>query len=108
MSRATRIDAGLIDCFISEKLSQKADTSRSRIMREMLGKGLTEKQRQYLLLRYANRLSVSEIALMYGVNRSTVSRTLCRARQRIAKALSTSALRDDLIKFVQRRNGGSL
>ena len=40
-----------------------------------------------LRLRYEEEMSVSEIAAVLGVNKSTVSRTLARASQRLERAL---------------------
>ncbi|MBR6739258.1 MAG: sigma-70 family RNA polymerase sigma factor, partial [Oscillospiraceae bacterium] len=48
---------------------------------------LTERQREMLRLRYEEEMSVSEIAAVLGVNKSTVSRTLARASQRLERAL---------------------
>ncbi len=42
---------------------------------------LTPRQRQMVRLRYGEKLSVTDIALRLGVNKSTVSRCLRRARQ---------------------------
>ena len=44
---------------------------------------LTPRQRQMVRLRYGEKLSVTGIALRLGVNKSTVSRCLRRARQRL-------------------------
>ena len=44
---------------------------------------LTPRQRQMVCLRYGEKLSVTGIALRLGVNKSTVSRCLRRARQQL-------------------------
>ena len=46
---------------------------------------LTARQRELLRLRYEENLSVSEIAALIGRDKSTVSRTLSRARRRLYK-----------------------
>jgi len=51
---------------------------------------LTPCQRQVLELYYEQRLQVNEIARQLGVNPSTVSRTLRRARERLKKCLQYS------------------
>lgn len=48
---------------------------------------LTARQRELLRLRYEENLSVSEIAALIGRDKSTVSRTLARARRRLYKCL---------------------
>ena len=48
---------------------------------------LTARQRELLRLRYEENLSVSEIAVLIGRDKSTVSRTLSRARRRLYKCL---------------------
>lgn len=48
---------------------------------------LTARQRELLRLRYEENLSVSEIAALIGRDKSTVSRTLSRARRRLYKCL---------------------
>ena len=48
---------------------------------------LTEKQRAYLYAYYFDELRPSQIAGRYGVNRSTVMRTIRRAEARLRKHL---------------------
>lgn len=54
-----------------------------RALRAARGEALTERQREMLELRYEEAMGVNEIARLLGVNRSTVSRTLARARHRL-------------------------
>ena len=51
---------------------------------------LTSKQRTYLLAYYFEGLSMEEIAAREGVNKSTVSRTVKRARARLDRVLRYS------------------
>lgn len=48
---------------------------------------LTPRQRELLRLRYEENMTVSEIAAAIGRDKSTVSRTLSRARRRLYKCL---------------------
>ena len=48
---------------------------------QILYKFVTKKQREYLLLYYLGEYTMREIAQMYGVTESTISRTLKRARK---------------------------
>ena len=59
-------------------------TRNLRLARE---EELTARQRELLRLRYEENLSVSEIAALIGRDKSTVSRTLSRARRRLYKCL---------------------
>lgn len=58
-----------------------------RILRVM-EQELTEKQRAYLRAYYFEELSPSRIAFRYGVHRSTVTRTLRRAENRLRRFLT--------------------
>ena len=58
-----------------------------RNLRRAREKELTPRQRQVLELHYDQKLSVTEIAQRLGVNPSTVSRTLRRARDRLRRYL---------------------
>lgn len=55
-----------------------------RIARE---EELTARQRELLRLRYEEEMSVTEIAKKLGVDKSTVSRTITRAKRRLYKCL---------------------
>ena len=48
---------------------------------------LTVRQRELLRLRYEENMTVTEIAAAIGRDKSTVSRTLSRARRRLYKCL---------------------
>lgn len=56
-----------------------------------LERELTETQRLYYIGYYLSGISIPEIAKIYGVNKSTVSRTLSRATKRLARVLRYSA-----------------
>ena len=56
-----------------------------------LERELTETQRLYYTAYYLSGFSIPKIAGMYGVNKSTVSRTLTRASKRLARVLRYSA-----------------
>lgn len=58
-----------------------------RALRGIIAEALTPKQRQYLTLYYAQKLNVNEIAEACNVHHTTVSRTLCRARENVEKRL---------------------
>ena len=67
--------------------------SYPKLLREVLGDQLTAKQRRYVLLYYSKGMTAEQIAKACGVNKSTVSRTLKRARERLR-----SAIKCELIK----------
>lgn len=78
---------------------------RSAIVRQALESGLTERQREYFMLRYCDGLSGQKIADMYGVSRSSVCVTLRRAKMRISKLLGTQRLREEVINFMMNGRG---
>ncbi|MCX4373028.1 MAG: sigma-70 family RNA polymerase sigma factor [Dysosmobacter sp.] len=65
-----------------ERLDRLRRSLRSARVQE-----LTSRQRQVLRLYYDQEKTLSQIAEELGVNRSTVSRTLCRARKRLYRCL---------------------
>ena len=56
-----------------------------RILRKVVDEQLSERQKQYVMLYYYKRMKITQIAQMFGVNKSTVSRTINRARQNIKR-----------------------
>lgn len=52
----------------------------------LLGVSLTEAQRLYATLYYIDRVPMRRIAESFGVNVSTVSRTIARASERLKRA----------------------
>jgi RNA polymerase sigma factor (sigma-70 family) len=59
----------------------------SRAMRQ----DITARQRQYMMMYYGQNKSMVAIAKELGVNKSTVSRTLKRGRQRLYRCLRYGA-----------------
>ncbi len=67
----------------------------ARALQSAMRRSLTPIQKQILLLHYADKLSVSEIAKHRNVNPSTVSRTLHRAKENMQRiALNLGLLID--------------
>ena len=58
-----------------------------RNLRKARVQELTPRQQEILSLRYEQNMRVTEIARLLGLNRSTVSRTLRRARERLRRCL---------------------
>ena len=66
----------------------------SRLKRNLsraLRQDITERQRQYMTMYYGQSMSMEAIARQLGVNKSTVSRTLKRGRQRLYHCLRYGA-----------------
>lgn len=59
--------------------------SATRAVRKVITDELTSRQKEYIVLYYYKEMDMSEIAEMYNVNKSTVSRTINRARNNIIK-----------------------
>ena len=74
-----------------------ADDNKDQINRlkrnltRALRQDITAKQRQYMMLYYGQNMSMEAIAKEFGVNKSTVSRTLKRGRQRLYRCLRYGA-----------------
>lgn len=79
-----------------KKLIEKNKTSKfSKIYRgscgQILDNSLTKTQKSYIMLYYNENKTQKEIAEIYGVNKSTVSRTISRAKKNILDAFPAYA-----------------
>lgn len=71
-------------------LSGRSETNFSQARRNMMmavQEELTTQQHLYATAYYVDRRKVSEIAALYGVDKSTVSKVLSRARARLRRVL---------------------
>lgn len=66
------------------------------LLHACLDDNLTAVQKKYILMYYKEGLNIVEIAQLCGVNRSTVSRTIKRGRERMLKAMKCRALRNSI------------
>lgn len=76
-----------IDKSDSFKLRQLSTEQREQVLHHVINSVLTARQRDCLVLRFFEGMSVTQIALHYGVNPSTVSRHIKKAKIKIAKSL---------------------
>ena len=70
--------------------SRFSDLPREQLMKRMktvIREELTALQRETLLLYYFEKMTIPQIALQRGVNKSTVSRTLRRAEDKLRRFL---------------------
>ena len=86
---------GLVDLAVHTQLM--ADDNRDQMNRlkrnltHALRQDITQRQREYMMLYYGRGMSMEAIAKELGVNKSTVSRTLKRGRQRLYRCLRYGA-----------------
>ena len=66
-------------------------TKLKRNLTQALRQDVTPKQRQYLMLYYGQGMNLRQISEKLGVNKSTVSRTMKRGRQRLYRCLRYGA-----------------
>ncbi len=79
---------------LSEENTNTGELSRvKRALYQALHEDVTDKQRQYLLLYYAEGLNMGEIGARLGVDKSTVSRTIKRGEERLRRCLRYGAKR---------------
>lgn len=72
----------------------KAKTSSvTPAVQSLIDNNLTEKQKCYIMLYYKQGLTLEQIGELFGVNPSTVSRTIARGRQRLLKGMQRDCLR---------------
>lgn len=58
-----------------------------RLIQPAMESELNEKQRDIMMKYYFNGMTMQEISDVYGINRSTVSRYLTRARRKLERVL---------------------
>ena len=71
---------------LKSQSNQKRQVQMQRI-REVIRSELTDLQRDAIIAYYFHRNTISEIAALRGVNKSTVSRTLRRAEEKLRRYL---------------------
>jgi len=86
---------GMVDLTVyTELMAQDNKDQLNRLKRNLthaLRQDITERQREYMVLYYGRNMSMEAIAQQCGVNKSTVSRTLKRGRQRLYRCLRYGA-----------------
>ena len=86
---------GMVDLAVYTNLMAEDNKDQiNRLKRNLthaLRQDVTERQREYMILYYGNRMTMEAIARQYGVSKSTVSRTLKRGRQRLYRCLRYGA-----------------
>ena len=71
---------------LKSQTNQKRQVQMQRI-REVIWNELTDLQRDAIIAYYFQRSTISEIAALRGVHKSTVSRTLHRAEEKLRRYL---------------------
>ena len=92
---ATRFDtrssewAGDMTVWLREQANDNQEQMERlrRNLRRAREQELTPRQQQVLTLRYEQNMNGAEIARLLGLNRSTVSRTIRRAQERLRRCL---------------------
>ena len=92
---ATRFDtrssewAGDMTVWLREQANDNQEQMERlrRNLRRAREQALTPRQQQVLTLRYEQNMNGAEIARLLGLNRSTVSRTIRRAQERLRRCL---------------------
>ena len=79
---------------LSEENTNTEELSRVKVaLWRALHEDVTEKQRRYMLLYYAEGLNMNQIGAQEGVDKSTVSRTIRRGEERLRRCLRYGAKR---------------
>lgn len=76
-----------------EEAERRLFGSYPKLLAEVLDNRLTYRQKCYIMLYYKDGLTMEQIAARYGVTRSTVSRTVKRARDRLKEAIGCEIVR---------------
>lgn len=75
-----------------QKDDSEAHRECAKALYKLLENNLTKKQKCYIILYYKDKLTVKEIAEKFGVDKSTVSRTINRGRRRIVSNAGRAAM----------------
>lgn len=76
--------------FMAEDNSQQISRLKYNLS-QALRQDVTEKQRRYMTMYYVDGMSIQQISRAEGVNKSTVSRTMKRGRERLHRCLRYGA-----------------
>lgn len=68
------------------------------LLKTCIDDNLTKTQKCYIMLYYKKNMNIVEIAELFHVNKSTVSRTINRGRQRLLKAMNCQLLKKSIRK----------
>lgn len=81
---------GSLQAWLLDAAETNSDTVEHmrQAMRLAISEGLTARQREILLLHFYEEYSTAEIAQALGLNRTTVTRTLQRAKRRLRRLLN--------------------
>ena len=86
---------GMVDLAVyTELMAQDNKDQINRLKRNLthaLRQDVTERQREYMILYYGRNMSMEAIAQRFGVNKSTVSRTIKRGERRLQRCLRYGA-----------------
>lgn len=94
-----KISYNLIEQFISDKSYDQISSNNNQLeiikktLKLVIVSELTIRQREILILYFYKKLKMTEIATILKINKSTVSRTLKRAIQKIHKHIKYCSLR---------------
>lgn len=96
MSRRVSLNETAAVCCDSSNIDASEGRRLYKNVQELLWRcvddNLTKTQKRYIILYYKKNLTVTQIAALSGVNKSTVSRTMSRGRRRLASAVRMKLL----------------
>ncbi len=78
---------GCVDSFDFDGDDKSKSSRLSRALYQVINNDLTKTQKSYIILYYKYKMKPKQIAERYGVNPSTVSRTIARAKKNIFRLL---------------------
>ena len=89
-----RVNAYSYRDFLSSQREEEGQKEKTlERLRNIISHELTPRQKEFVELYYFKYMTIPEIAQMAGVNRSTVSRVLKSARNRIGRFMSYDFMR---------------
>ena len=87
-------DMALYTRMLSEENTNTQEMDRVKeALRRALREDITEKQCRYLMLYYGEGMNMSQIGELFGVDKSTISRTIKRGERRLQRCLRYGAKR---------------
>ena len=86
-----RLRLSAMDPFDMDRMRSGRPRDPANVIREICDRELTPRQRQVILMCVFEGLTEVEVARRLGINKSTVSRHIARAKRRIERSLRYAA-----------------
>lgn len=81
------LDAKALQLWNESKGESTSNNRLKTVLRYAINQELTEKQREYLMLYFVDGKTMQEIAEIFSINKATVQKAICRAKENLLHIL---------------------